>query len=208
MAISDLLAQILEWLGLKPSQKKQFQRQERSLREKRAVNEDRLDSLKDQIASVERKVLTKKREYEAAKGDTKRIVGGEIERLFMELDRFRGQEAILARNLEQIALGLAKLAEIRAALDSGVDEGVFDELALELQDIIGELKVGDQAARDLAAVQYAGMSRTESVAIDARMAQLEADALPPQETSPQQRQASEGLSQATRERLEELDSEE
>ncbi|MFO7905330.1 MAG: hypothetical protein ACQESR_02315 [Planctomycetota bacterium] len=208
MAISDTLAKLLELLGVRNSEKKKFQRMEQSLREKRAINDERLDALKDQIGLVERKVLAKKREYETARGDTKRIVGGEIERLFKELDRSRGQEDVLARNLEQIGLGLAKLAEIKAALDSGVDEGVFDELALELQDIVGELKVGDQAAKDLAAVQYAPTG-TESVDIDARMAALEADAPASQiATANRQPRAPEGLSQESLERMRELDSEE
>ena len=208
MAISDQLARLLELLGLKTSERKKFQRMEQALRDKKALNEDRLEELKSQIARVERRILAKKREYETAKGDTKRIVGGEIERLFKELDRSRGQEDILARNLEQIALGSAKLAEIRASLDTGVDEGVFDELALELQDIIGELKAGDQAARDLEAVQYTA-SRTDPVDIDARMAALETDTTEPQATTAEnQRKASQGLSQSSLDRLNELDSEE
>ena len=207
MAISDLLAKLLELLGLKTSQKKKFQKMERSLRDKKAINEDRLEELKDQIARVERQVLTKKREYEAAKGDTKRIVGGEIERLFKSVDRSRGQEDILARNLGQIGLGLAKLAEIRAALDSGVDEAVFDELALELQDIFGEMKEVDQEARELEATKYLS-PRSESIDIDARMAALEADTPKAQTATPQrQSEAPEGLSQSSLDRMQELDSE-
>jgi len=208
MTLSDLLTGLLELLGLRTSEKKKFQRMEQSLREKKALNEDRLETLKDQIGLVERKVLTKKREYEAAKGDTRRIVGGEIERLFKELDRSRGQEDILGRNIEQIALALAKLAEIKAAPDSGVDEGVFDELALELQDVIGELKAGDQAARELDAVQYAA-SPSEALDIDARMAALEADIAEPQATTRESHcEASNGLSQSSLDRLKELDGEE
>lgn len=209
MTLSDLLTGLLERLGLKTFQKKKkFQRMEQSLREKKALNEDRLDSLKDQIERLERNVLFKKREYDAAKGDTKRIVGGEIERLFKELDRSRGQEEILARNIEQITLALAKQAEIKAALDSSVDEGAFDELALELQDVIGELKAADQAAKELETMQYAA-SRTDSVDIDARMASLEADNSERQAATPEsQQEASNGLSQASLDRLKEFDSEE
>lgn len=205
MVTSDLLATLLELLGLKTSQKKKFQKMERLLRDKKAVNEDRIEGLKDKIARVERQVLTKKREYEAAKGDMKRIVGGEIERLFEESDRSRGQETILARNLGQIGLGLAKLAEIQASLDSGVEESVFDELALELQDIFGEMKEVDQEARELEATKYtAPQSRT--VDLDARMAELEGHA---HTATPQRHSESpEGLSQASLDRMKELDSEE
>jgi len=208
MTLSELLAGLLERLGLKTSEKKKIQRMERSLQEKKAINEDRLDGLKDHIGLLERKVLAKKREYEAARGDTKRIVGGEIERLFKDLDRSRGQEDVLARNLEQIGLTLAKLAEIKVALDSGVDEGVFDELALEFQDIVTELEAGDQAARDLEKVQYVA-TKTEAIDIEASMAALEADVSNSQTaTSQRQREVPDALSQASRDRFKELDSEE
>jgi hypothetical protein len=208
MAISDVLAKLLELLGLKASEQKKLLKMEHALRDKKALNEDRLDTLKDQIGRLERKILKKKAEYEASRGKTKEIVGGEIERLFKELDQSQGQESILARNLEQATLALSKLAEIKAALDSGVDEAIFDELSLELQDIIVELKATDQAARQLQAVQYT-RAATESVDIAARLAELETEIAEPQTTARGcQAEAVEGLSQASRDRLKQLDSEE
>ncbi|MFW6171050.1 MAG: hypothetical protein ACODAD_11210, partial [Planctomycetota bacterium] len=68
MAISDLLPRLLELLGLKASGATKFRNMERSLLEKKAINEDRLEELKDRILRIERQVLAKKREYDTVKG--------------------------------------------------------------------------------------------------------------------------------------------
>ena len=114
MAISDVLAKLLELLGLKSSEMKKWLKVKQSLLERKSLNQDRLEVLKDEIGRLERKILKNKSEHEIAHGDTKRIIGREIEQLFNELDQSRGREDILVRNLEQTSLALAKIEEILA----------------------------------------------------------------------------------------------
>jgi len=208
MAITDLLVGLLERTGLKTPQWKKFQQMEQSLLNKRALNEERLDELKRQIGLIESRALAKKRAFDTAKGTTKRIVGGEIERLFKQLDQCRGQETILARNLDQIALGLSKLAEIRAAMDAGVDEDLFDELAVELRDIFGEMKAVDQAMTEINAIRYEP-PETDLSDTETRIVQLEAEITgKPIPTATNIERDTEEISLSSLGRMQELESEE
>lgn len=118
-------------------------------------NEDSLRNLKEEIRTEENRARKLKQEHEQAHGDSKRIVAGEIERLFRGLDRLRGRENVIAGNLDRIAVALAKVAEAKAALKAGVSEAEFDDIALEIQDLFGSLKSMDRAARDLDRETYA-----------------------------------------------------
>ena len=81
-AISAILSKLAQLLGIRPSEQRRFQLMDRKLAAASVRNEDRLEALKDRIRQLEAQVLRKKRQYEEARGDTKRILGGEIERLF------------------------------------------------------------------------------------------------------------------------------
>lgn len=195
MALSDILAKLLELLRLKKNDAQKYDAIERQLRSARATNADRLESLKERIATLEHQARTQKRKYDAVTGDTKRIVGGEIERTFGDLDRLRGQETILGRNLDKLSLTLAKLDEWRAAREQGVDEEMLDSLAIELEDVFADLKITDRAAKGLEGVRYEA-PQAKQMNVDSRMSELQGEA-----------PASEGLSQATAERLKALDEE-
>lgn len=134
-------------------------------------NEDSLRNLKEEIKTEENRARKLKQEHEQAYGDSKRIVAGEIERLFRGLDRLRGRENVIAGNLDRIAVALAKVAEAKAALKAGVSEEEFDDIALEIQDLFGSLKSMDRAARDLDRETYAS---AEAVPVNAeeRMAEV------------------------------------
>ena len=91
-SISAILSKLARFLGIKPTDKRRIEIMEQKLAAAKAGNVDRLEALKDKIRQFEAQVLHKKKEYESARGDSKRIVGGEIERLFRDLDRLHGQE--------------------------------------------------------------------------------------------------------------------
>ena len=158
-------------------------------------NADALESLKDEIKTLEARALLKKRELDQAHGDSKRVVVGEIERTFRELDRLRDRENVIAANLERIGVALAKVGEAKAALRAGVSEEQFDSLAVDLQDLFGELKESDRAARDLDREKYES-PETSHVDVDQRMAEVQGAEKAPV-----------GLSAETEKRLKQLETE-
>jgi hypothetical protein len=170
--ISSLLARLAELLGLKSTEDKRMHAMQAKLASARADNTDRLEGLKEQIRTLEAAALRKKKEMESAKGDTKRIVVGEIERIFRDLDRLRGSENIITANLEKIAVAQAKLKELTEARAQSVSQDQLDDLALDLQQAFSELRLTDRAAKDLERVEYAAPQRTP-VAVDERLAQTE-----------------------------------
>ncbi len=196
MALSDMLEKILEMLGIKKTDSQQYAKVEQKLRSARSVNTDRLDQLKDKVSDLERQVRQKNREYENATGDTKRIIGGEIERLFRDIDRLRGQETIVTRNMDKISMTLAKVDEWRTAQEQGVDEEMLDGLAIDLEDIFAELKATDRTAKSLDNVKYEEEAKPDSIDIERRMSELQGEKV-----------SSETMSAETAVRLKELDSE-
>lgn len=170
--ISSLLARLAELLGLKASEGKRLQAMRAKLTAARADNTDRLEALKEQIRSLEAGAVRKKQEMEAAKGDSKRIVVGEIERIFRDLDRLRGSENIIAANLDKIAVAQAKLKELSEARAQSVSQDQLDDLTLDLQQAFSELRLTDLAAKDLERVEYTPPPRTP-VKVDERLAQAE-----------------------------------
>lgn len=159
-------------------------------------NVDSVESLKEEIRTLEAHALRKKQEFEKAHGDSKRVIAGEIERIFRELDRLRGRETILATSLDRIGVALAKIGEAKAALKAGVSEEQFDEIAVELQDLFADLRQADKAARDLEREQYE-VAAPPQVETEKRMADLT-----------EEREAPITLSPETEQRLKKLEAEE
>jgi len=195
-AITAILSKLAQFLGIKPSDKRRVELMEQKLATARASNVDRLEALKDRIRQFEAQALRKKREYEAAKGDSKRIVGGEIERLFRDMDRLRGQEKVITSNIERISVAQAKLEEYKAARATGLEEGELDDIALELQDAFEELKVADRASRDLERVEYQA-PKVSPVNTEKRLAEVAGE-----------KETATGLSAETEKRLKQLEIEE
>lgn len=147
-------------------------------------NEDSLHSLKDEIRTLEARAVQKKRELDQVHGDSKRIVVGEIDRLFRELDRLRGRENVVEANMERIGVALAKVGEAKAALRAGVSEEQFDDIALEIQDLFGTLKTLDRAATDLDREKYEAPLASK-VDVDQRMAKVQGAEKAPVALSPE-----------------------
>ncbi len=194
--ISDILSKLAQFLGIKASDKRRTKLMEQKLADAKASNVDRLEALKDKIRQFETQAIRKKKEYEAAKGDSKRIVGGEIERIFRDLDRLHGQENVIASNIERISIAQAKIEEYKAAQAGGLEEGELDDIALELQEAFEGLKVADRASRDLEHVEYQEPEGS-SVNAEKRMAEVSGE----QETTA-------GLSLEVEKRLKQLETEE
>ena len=191
--ISAIFSKLAQLLGIKQSDNRRTELMEQKLATAKASNIDRLEALKDKIRQFEAQALRKKREYEASKGDTKRIVGGEIERIFRDLDRLHGQENVIGSNIERISTAQAKLEEYKAAEAKGLEEGELDDIALDLQEAFGELKVADRASRDLESVEYQA-PRVSSVNAEQRMEEVAGE-----------RETEAGLSVETEKRLKQLE---
>lgn len=191
--LSSILAKFAEWLGIKPTPDKRFDLMEQKLVTARASNADKLEALKDEIRKLERRAVQKKQEADAARGDIKRMVVREIEQLFRDLDRLRGRENIIVANLDRISTAIAKIGELRAAKESGAEEGELDDLALELQEVFTSLKDADRETRDLEKESYEGPTRS-SVDVTQRVGELEGE----KETSAE-------LSESTLKRLKEIE---
>ena len=183
MGIAELLAGLLERIGLKKSNATKYDKAMDTFREAKA-------GLNDQIATLEGAAVAKKKEYDAAVGDTKRIVGGEIEQIIADLDRLRNREVII----ESVIARLSGVQE-RVLVDCfgkekiHIDEDLFDGL-------ISELEAIDRSAEGLEQVRCE-TPRSEQIDVESRMAASEG-----------QTESAGGLSQSTLDRLKQLDAEE
>jgi hypothetical protein len=195
-AISAVLSRLAQLLGLKPSEKRRLDLMEQKLAAAKAGNVDRLEGLKERIKLLEGQALRKKKELEAARGDSKRIVAGSIEQLFRDLDRLQGQEQIIRSNIERVSVAQAKLQELKVAQETGLEEGQLDDIALDLQEAFAGLKATDREAAGLEQVAYDAPQRSR-VDIEQRMAEVAGEAA-----------NTTGLSPETEKRLKQLESEE
>ncbi|MFC1762209.1 hypothetical protein ACFL6U_09015 [Planctomycetota bacterium] len=200
MAIPQWLANILEYLGIKQSEAAKYKKMKEVLIEKKAGYVDQLESLKDKIMTLQRKLREKESEYNNAKGRIREIVTGEIQRLFKDLDRTKESEAIIGQGIEKASLTISKVESIILAKHDGVEEEVFDELIVDLQEDFAELKRTDRAAKDLESVRYDAPPET-SMEVESRMAELESSAASTKESAGE-------LPQSTVQRLRELADEE
>ena len=174
MVMSDLLARLLEFLGIKKSDSAKYRCLKEKIHSAKATKVDQLESLKDELRILERKVLKKKKEYDAAKGSVKRIIAGEIERIFKAVDRLKGLEAIIGQGIDKLSLAETKVGEIIAGSVQDLEEDIFDELAVELEDIFAELKRTDRAAQQLEDVSYEA-PKAAQIDVESRMAELEGE---------------------------------
>jgi hypothetical protein len=147
-------------------------------------NTDALESLKEEIRTLEALALRKKRELEKVHGDSRRIIVGEMERVFRDLDRLQDRETIIAANLNRLAVALAKLREARDIRKAGVNEEQSDDIALELQELHTGLRETDRAVRDLERERYVAPA-TNPVDTEERMAELTEEEKAPTDLSPE-----------------------
>jgi hypothetical protein len=96
-------------------------------------------------------------------------------------------------NLDRISVAISKVGELAAAQASGIEEGQLDDIALDLQEVFGQLKASDREARDLENEHYVSPERVK-VDVSQRIGELEGA----KETSAE-------LSDSTLKRLKELE---
>lgn len=193
--IAAILAEIAQFLGLKPSESRRIELMEQKLAGEMAGNVDRLEALKEKIKLLENQALFKKKEHNNTKGQSRRILGGEIGRIFRDLDRLNGQENVIAGSIERISNAQAKLGEYKAAQSRGLSEDELDDIAVGLQEVIDELKGIDRASKDLKDINYNG-PEVSPVNVDERFEELGGE-----------KETDSGLSVEVEKRLKELETE-
>lgn len=152
--IGEVLSRAARVLGLKPTQAQRLERLQARLGAAKARNVDQLEEIKDEIKTIEARALRTKRELDETRGDRRRIIAGEIERSFGDLDRLRGKEDVYAQNIDRISRTLAKIDQMVAAGYRGIDEDLVDALAQEADEEFAALKAVDRATVELDRVQY------------------------------------------------------
>ena len=192
-SMSANLSRLAGILGVKGSDKRRMEQMEHKLSIARAGNQDRLEALKEKIRDLEGQALSKKQELESARGDSKKIIAREIERIFRELDRLHSREKIIAGNLDRISIALVKLEEYADAREVGLSDDDLDDIALDLQEAFDDLNIADKAVNDLDRITYQPpqASRVES---EARMAEVSGE-----------RETDTGLTAETQKRLKQLE---
>ena len=159
MAFADIISKIFEMLGLKKSESgntlaKLAKMEQRFLAVKTAAG-DRLEELKKEIRELQHLALEKKNEFDSLKGDLRRIVAGDIERIRKQLSALQEREKLIGRRLEIAAAGLARVQEVRVTIEAGnIDSDDLDELAILLQESIDDMRDTDRAEADLAKIHY------------------------------------------------------
>ena len=184
MSLNDLLAKVAQMLGLKPSEARKLELIEQKLIAAKATNVDHIEQIKDEIRQLEGRAKKKKKELDESRGDRKRIIAGEIERTFRELDRLRGRESILSRNLDKLGMTLAKIHELRAAQNQGIEQDAIDDVAIEADSAFRDLKATDKAAADLDKIRYEAPKESE-VDIQTRMDEVSGARATESELSPE-----------------------
>ena len=161
-------------MGIFDNKAKQKQKKDAQIAAEKARLIDSLDQLKEKSNQLERKALGLKNDFDSANGNSKKIIGKEIEQVFRDIDRMRGQENIIMSKIDQYSLAQSKMEELTHAQPQGVDENLLDDVAVDLQDAHEELKSADRVAADLESIEYENpsMSKIDS---EERLAEINED---------------------------------
>lgn len=168
----EVLARLALAVGLKENDAQKLDRFATRLAQQKAKNEDGVEELKEKILGLEAKARQKKKLYDVAKGGTKRILAGEIERLLREMDLLQGKEKLINRNLDQIAKVQSKLEEIVSAQKDGLSPDEIDDIAESLDDSYESLRDSDRAVADMDRIGYSAPEEP-SKDIEEGMAEVE-----------------------------------
>jgi len=168
----SFLSKLAEVTGLKTSDAEKLRKEKLNFVAHKAKNVDRLEGLKFKVKRLEEQAFKKKDEYENATGSAKRMIAREIERIFKDIDRLRGQENIINRNIEQLSVALAKIDELIVVKQGAVTEDFADGLAIDLEDTFREAEDIDRAVSALETVEYKGIESDGMDDLDARLDEL------------------------------------
>ncbi len=190
--LSSIASRLKQGLGLEPSDERQLAAWKAKYAQDKADNQDRLESIKDEVGQLEARILQKKGRFDQSHGPVQKILGAEIEQAFRELDRKEKQVKIIVDSIEAISIALDKIKELEHAKAHRVKEGELDAVSILTEDAIEENKQVVEALKDLQRLEHGGLE-TEPVDVKKRMRQM---AGPPEKEA--------GLSEKTLERLKQL----
>jgi hypothetical protein len=191
--ISSIGSRLKRGLGLKPSDEKQLAAWRTKYSQDKADNQDRLESLKDEVRQLEARILQKKAKLEQSRGPLQKIIGAEIEQAFRELDRKEKQVRIIIDSIEAVSIALDKVRELEHAIARHLKGDDLDKVATLTEDIIEENRLAVSALEDLQRLEHGGLE-TQPMDVEGRLRQL---------TGPAEKET--GLSEATRARLKQLE---
>jgi len=191
--ISSIGSRLKRGLGLKPSDEKQLAAWRTKYSQDKADNQDRLESVKDEVRQLEARILQKKAKLEQSRGPLQKIIGAEIEQAFRELDRKEKQVRIIIDSIEAVSIALDKVRELEHAIARHLKGDDLDKVATLTEDIIEENRQAVSALEDLQRLEHGGLE-TEPMDVEGRLRQL---------TSPAEKET--GLSEETRARLKQLE---
>ena len=133
------------------------------LRAKKAGLHDKLEELKEEKKLLEKQFIEKNEELEAAKGDSRKTIIGEMGLLDRQLRSLStGRETILLQSIQNINGALAKTEETLAAMAKGVTEDQLDDIAVDAEEEFKKLKDADEVAKELEDVKYQAPEEKEA----------------------------------------------
>jgi hypothetical protein len=191
--LSSIASRLRQGLGLQPSEQRQLEAWKAKYAQDKADNQDRLESVKDEVRQLEARILQKKAKFDQSHGPVQKILGAEIEQAFRELDRKEKQVKIIVDGIEAVSIALDKIKELEHAKAHRLKEGELDQAAVLAEDAIEENKQVLDALKDLQKLEHGGLE-TEPVDVEKRMRQM---------TGAAERDT--GLSEKTLERLKQLE---
>ncbi len=86
-SMQELLAKVAVSLGIKASESRRLELVREKLEDEKRRYSDKIEDLIDEIQRLESLALQKKKRMDAQRGETRRILGREIEQLLHEPDK-------------------------------------------------------------------------------------------------------------------------
>lgn len=117
-------------------------------------NEDGLLILKDEIANLETRLLSQKKEFDRTHGERKLIVQQELTLTTAELTGKRKRRDVLVGNILRISKQIEALLEHRATQHDGLTEDDIDTLAVDRSEANERRRKLDHATIDLEKETY------------------------------------------------------
>ena len=157
-------------------ERKAIERQLDDLAAAKRDNEDGFLRLKDEIANLEERLLSQKKEFDRAHGERKLIVQQELTLTATELTGKRTRRDVHTNNLLRISKQSEALRGQIATQQDGLDEDSIDRLAVDRNEANDRQRRLDQATDDLAKEVYTSPAIKEPAVADVRDSDAELSA--------------------------------
>jgi hypothetical protein len=173
-SMQELLSKVATSLGIKASESRRLEMVTEKLEDEKKRYSDKIEDLIDEIQRLEALALGKKKRMDAGRGETRRILGREIEQLLRERSGLKEKEALLFARREKVDLILRKFAVAKEAeVPPEIDyEEYADEAADLMQEVIASEKDSDRATEALGKIRFEEPERP-AVDIEKEMASIE-----------------------------------